>query len=202
MPATNTDTQYTIQSITDANTCTGSAIGTVTVHRAAYPEVELGTYDSICRDQSVELSVPQVEGYTYLWSTGATTSSLTVDYSMAVDEVADISVEVTNAFGCAATDSIQILFKSCVGITEYNSQSIVLMPNPNDGSFSIDVSALQHSIVGISIYNAVGSKVVQVPFRTDDERIQVQQSNLPQGMYILYLLTQKGDVIRKPFVVK
>ncbi len=203
LPAFDTPTLYSIHSITDANGCTGSAIGMATVRKAEAPtEIDLGSYDSICQNHTLELSVPDIEGYTYLWSTGATTPSLTVDYSMAINDVANISIEVSNEFGCTVSDNVQIFFKNCVGITEYDTQSVVLMPNPNDGSFSIDISALQHSIADICIYNTMGNKVAQIPCKTNDDRIQIQQSHLPKGMYILHLITQKGHSIHKPFVVR
>lgn len=198
-------TNYSLQSVVDANTCEGNAIGQLSIIQSSspYPEVNLGTYDSICRDETIVLKAPEGENYTYLWSNGAITRTLEVDYSMAVDEVATISVEVSNADGCTSVDETSIIFKNCIGIEEYEASKIVLMPNPNNGNFSLDVSAISRSIDYIAIYNSLGAKVSDVDFQNGNERIEVRKKvDLQKGMYMLRIITKDGMLMHKPFIVK
>lgn len=58
------------------------------------------TSASLCGADSLSLSVPDAAASIYEWSTGETTSSITVNYS------GIYTVTVTNAQGCASTDTV------------------------------------------------------------------------------------------------
>jgi subtilisin family serine protease len=88
---------YTVL-ITNASGCTSLSAG-FTVTENALPTAAVSALSSttFCQGDSVVLSAPA--GYTYLWSNGATTQSITASTA------GTYSVAVTNASGCSVTSS-------------------------------------------------------------------------------------------------
>ncbi|MBT3209574.1 MAG: T9SS type A sorting domain-containing protein [Bacteroidetes bacterium] len=85
-------------SVTDNNGCIGVDDITVTVN--ATVSVDLGSDQSICEGQSVQLNPGTFNSY--LWSTGVTSQTLTVSFGV-------YSVTVSDAAGCSASDTIEII---------------------------------------------------------------------------------------------
>ncbi|HEX7708971.1 MAG TPA: FG-GAP-like repeat-containing protein [Thermoanaerobaculia bacterium] len=85
--------------VTNANGCSATSEPTsVTVSEAApAPSVSASGPTTFCEGGSVTLTAP--DGYSYLWSTGATTQSIAVTAS------GSYGVTVTNAHGCSATSA-------------------------------------------------------------------------------------------------
>ncbi|WP_143470488.1 gliding motility-associated C-terminal domain-containing protein [Labilibaculum filiforme] len=81
--------------ITDANGCTATDDANATIH--ANPTVDLGIDQSTCAGNSITFDAGNI-GATYLWSTGATTQTISVSTS------GNYSVTITDANGCSATD--------------------------------------------------------------------------------------------------
>ncbi|HEX2935621.1 MAG TPA: hypothetical protein VHO72_09740, partial [Bacteroidales bacterium] len=80
------------------------------------PNAFAGNDQTICPGGSATITAPAGAGYTYLWSTGATTQSITV--SPAVNT--NYQVTVTNSNNCKATDDVNILIDN---ISFYNLSS-------------------------------------------------------------------------------
>ncbi len=93
MPAT-----YSV-TVTNAFGC--DAYDEVIVNALPAPEINLGIDTGFCTGSSfiIDATTPDVS---YLWNTGATSSTLVVD------EPGNYAVTLTNVFGCTAVDSIQI----------------------------------------------------------------------------------------------
>lgn len=88
---------YTV-TVTDANGCSGtSSPRTVTVNPLPTPTVTANGPTTFCAGSSVVLTSSSATSY--LWSTGATTQSITVSTT------GSYSVTVTNANGCQATSA-------------------------------------------------------------------------------------------------
>ncbi|HEY0160933.1 MAG TPA: ELWxxDGT repeat protein, partial [Thermoanaerobaculia bacterium] len=120
--------------VTDANGCAAtSAPVSVTVADApATPVVTASGPTTFCDGGNVTLTAP--DGYTYLWSNGATTRSVTVTAS------GNYSVTVTNAAGCSATST-------ATQVTAYAGPSGFI----SDGQFDACAGqpyAIQGEIVG------------------------------------------------------
>ncbi|HRO08393.1 MAG TPA: SdrD B-like domain-containing protein [Saprospiraceae bacterium] len=91
-----TSTTYTV-TITDSNGCTAAASRLVTVR--SLPQASITGPDGVCIGSTATLTASG--GVSYLWSTGATTASITVSPSSATT----YTVTVTNSFGCVSTAS-------------------------------------------------------------------------------------------------
>ena len=86
--------------ITDANGCIGNASKQVTV---SAPTVQISGDDIVCSGQSITLSASSSGGGSYAWSSGATSSSITVS------QQGTYTVTVTNSNGCTAVSSPKVV---------------------------------------------------------------------------------------------
>ena len=77
-----------------------------TIKTVVFPFVHLQNDTTIYTDQSIVLDAGP--GYSYLWNTGATTQTITVNGATAGIGLHNYSVTVTNGLSCAATDNINV----------------------------------------------------------------------------------------------
>ncbi len=110
-PTTNTG--YTV-TVTSAQGCTSTAFRLVTV--SPLPQITVSGTNVICRNQSTTLTASG--NFSYLWSNGATTSSITVSPLVTTT----YTVTATDVNGCSATASRQVTVNQLpnVGITGDN----------------------------------------------------------------------------------
>ena len=85
--------------VTNGFTCTDNDVINVTFHPS--PIVDLGSTIQLCEGETVVLDAENA-GATYLWNTGATTQTISVNTA------ATYSVVVTTAFGCDASDAVVV----------------------------------------------------------------------------------------------
>lgn len=94
--------------VTSDKGCTGTSSVTVNVNPT--PTVNLGNDATLCSDQSLTLDAGN-PGATYLWSTSATSSTITVTSS------GTYSVTVTNSYNCSSSDEIVVTFSAPPTVT-------------------------------------------------------------------------------------
>jgi len=92
----------TTYTVTGSNAANCSATDAVIVTVNALPTINAGADISICSGTSVTISV--IGGISYYWSTGATTSSITVSPTSTTSYI----VTGTNTLNCMSTDNIKI----------------------------------------------------------------------------------------------
>ena len=85
---------YTLE-VTDVNGCKSSCEKVLIVN--PLPECVIAGPAEICQGASAEFCGPDVAGYTYKWSTGATTRCITVNAA------GTYTLEITDAKGCKST---------------------------------------------------------------------------------------------------
>jgi len=99
-----------------------------------YPEVKLGNDTSICDWAKLTLDAGN-PGASFLWSTGQTTQTITVDSTGTGHGTHAYSVIVTSAPFCQATDTIRVSYDNCTGINQNQEQpTIIIYPNPVKGN--------------------------------------------------------------------
>lgn len=138
------------------------------------------------------------EGLSYFWDFG---NGLTSDQRFPpsqfyVDnEVHTVTLIVSNACG-SDTAYIQagtVFF----GVEEQLQEGIELYPNPNNGSFSIQISDKSIKFKTLQIYNAIGALVLVHNEHLEERTIQL---NAPAGLYVAEMMTNKGPLLKR-FVV-
>jgi gliding motility-associated-like protein len=166
-PGTTTIT-YTY---TNANGCTNTASTNFTVNSLPAAVVTANGPTTFCQGGSVVLTASS--GSSYLWSTGATTQSITVNTTQ------DISVTVTNANGCASTSALTAVVVNSLplaNITSLNGNSFcqggsVTLVASAGSAYSWSNGAITQSItlsasanVTVTVTNANGCSATSAPF--------------------------------------
>ncbi|SDR06404.1 gliding motility-associated C-terminal domain-containing protein [Chryseobacterium soldanellicola] len=128
------------------------------------PTVNLPEKIEFCKGKTATLDAGS--GFSsYLWSTGATTQTITVSTP------GNYSVMVKNSFGCEATDNVQVSYSvlaEIVSINVTNNSATVLMSATGNYEYSLDNFIWQDS----NVFN-----------------------NLEMGEYTVYVRTKAGCII-------
>lgn len=165
---------------------------TVTVHDL--PVVSLGNDAGLCMYETITLDAGTA--ISYIWSTGETTQTITVDSTNAIGGVATIWVNVTNEFGCMNTDTIVITFQYCTGINENAGKtSVSVYPNPTNGYTNIRVNGLTGN-AELSIFTMEGQSVYNEHISGNNVTGH-DLSYLPKGVYIVRINNEKTNLITK-----
>ncbi len=121
-----------------------------------------------------------------------------------VDSISGIYVQPTenttyvveqNLCGVTTYDTVTV-FVHGVGLEESSplppsKGGVGVSPNPNDGSFDIDLSKLNSSLQNISILDASGRVVYEEKSVLSKNRLSIQ-AHLEKGIYFLRVATEKG----------
>ncbi len=113
----------------------------------------------ICFGDSLPMSTQT--GYTtYLWNTGATTSSWLVPDTLSEDTFY-FYVMVTDIYGCTGTsDSASVIVNICNSIHEFTpAPGFIIYPNPFSEEFTIDASSVAIGFLLVSVYSQTGQLV-------------------------------------------
>ncbi len=134
---------YYIVEVTDANGCTYRDSAYIVNPERPVIGVDVGvgfTQDVDCYDGNtgvIQIGVDgDTTGFTYFWSTGATTSSITGLSTMGADS-ADYYVTVTDATGCVASDTVTI-FQPEDPVTPSYTGSTVACANQATGTITLN----------------------------------------------------------------
>ncbi len=187
-----------------------SPIGCIT-HDSTYvyfkevPVVNLGNDTTICWTQNITFDAGA--GFSsYLWNTGATTQTLSVDSFDFVVGLNTYSVEVTNSVNCSASDSVDLMIDPCTGVLTpvLKTADINVYPNPTKGQFQIDINGLENADYDLSIYNSLGSKVFGGSVNYNGQSTQswkIDFSTYPKGIYFIRLQSE-GQIKVKRIIIQ
>ena len=164
---------------------------TVTLHLTIYhrPEFTISGNTQIIKGQSTTLSVPSNAEWTYLWSTGAVTRSITVS----PDTTTAYRVTVTNGPADmvngpgAATAGIQVVVTT-TGIEDAKLAELSLYPNPTTDKVIIRYDKVNY----VTVYDMAGQMVAQF-----NDQTELNLSTLSAGVYTLRIETPDGVAVRK-----
>ena len=187
--------------VTNENSCASS--DTVVINFAAVPVVELGADTAICNNAVMTLDAGN-PGASYLWSTGETTQSITINAEDYEYGTYLFSVDVTSVDGCETNDEISVEIKDCTSIDE-NQQSVQIsvFPNPNTGVFNLQLNTLNSQTVSIRVTDLSG----KIVYRSEEIRIngsydqRIDLSHLSGGVYSIFVIGDNG-VSEKKVVIR
>jgi len=136
---------------------------------------------SFCSGDSTVINA--THGYdNYLWSTGDTTLSISVNQDTVY------SVVASQNLGCDMVDSVTITLLNCTGIEVEENSGFSIYPNPSSGSLTLE-KTWQENNVNLCIYNLLGELVYneKLLFQGESHSINLQ---LPPGVYQVILSNQ------------
>ena len=157
--------------------------------------LELGNDTTLCLDESLTLSAPAGGPWGYAWSTGETTSSITVDTStFGGAGTYNISVVVIDFITqCQYNDAINVTFSVCVGIKESDNVHFAVYTNPSNGLITVRTSTSNNGTIEIS--NLQGKVVYKNTLNSNSQIIDM--SGQAKGVYFVSVSTPKGVEIQK-----
>lgn len=153
-------TKYTV-SYTNSLGCVALDSIMITIHQQ--PVVDAGPDKSICEGESVVLSIDQIQGASFRWSTGETTSSIEVNPSVTTT----YSIQVEQGI-CSDYDEIKVTVNSIPDVSiegsRYvcNGQSTILEANGGNAflwstgetTSSITIDPIEQTTYTVTVTNA------------------------------------------------
>lgn len=142
-----------------------------------------GQVDTLCNYNSVTLNAGA--GFTtYTWSTGGSAVSETIDGSSLSLGSNDVSVIVTDSYGCSAGDTITLFVDECLGISELSGLSVAIYPNPSEGVFNFEIDGFNES-VQLVVTDVAGNVIMNNILNSGLGSIDL--SNAANGIYFVTL---------------
>lgn len=162
--------------------------------------------DTVCAGHQITLSVPPLNGGSYLWMPGNFSSSSAVYDTTILGGQGEFSVgiEVTDSMGCRRSDSVILLFKDCTGVAESLQNSFSVVPNPGKGLFQVETSGVFHEKITVTVMNLTANVLYRrfMEFPEPASGFGIDLSFLPAGSYILTLLYKEGKTDIKLIISK
>ena len=175
---------------------------TATLHLTIFtmPSISISGNTNVALGESTTLSVTNNPEWTYLWSTGETTSSITVT----PEEPTTYSVTVTNGT-CEAEASVEVSIHD--GISTYNNNLLTLYPNPTTGMVNVQwtMNNVQSGTGEIQVLDVYGRLLDAVDISdarsASVQTVQIDLSHYATGIYFVRLVNG-GKVMAVRKVVK
>lgn len=187
---TNTDTVSPLSSDTytvygTSGSCTGSAVVNVTVN--PLPMVTaLASSSLVCVNGTVMLTAGGAQNYT--WMPGSMIGSV---QTQTPGSTTVYTVTGVDASMCSNVQTVMVTVDPCTGLEETSSLNSVTLisPNPNNGTFKLQVSELG----SYKIFNGIGQLVHCIEVKEKEQWISV--SAFSSGVYYLVGRTTKTKFI-------
>jgi hypothetical protein len=190
--------EYILTYVKEFNTSNNTTTFNVTFN--GRPVVNLGHDTTLCSDATIDLSAGN-PGATYEWWNGSTTSTYTLD-STFVGGVgtANFWLEVTDTHGCVSRDTIAITWSICSGIAEKDNIHMTIMPNPNNGIFTVNFGGLKGA-TSIQILDINGKAAIsENRILTGTEKISYDLTGFANGIYTIRITNDKNVAVQKIIV--
>ncbi len=191
------NTTYTVE-VFDGFNYSLASVNVVVSHA---PLVNLGADITACPINMVVLKANN-PGMSYYWSNGSIDDSITVGTTGIGFDMKTIWLQVENADGCMATDTINITFDfaQCSGISEnYSDTYVYLYPNPTTGKINYEWKGMSGNVqMQISDIHGITvlDQVIQAPL-TGDYKGSFSLDGKPDGIYLMRLISTDKVLVRK-----
>jgi hypothetical protein len=156
----------------------------ITLHPAPY--VFIGNDTNIAPGATLMLNAGA--GFnSYMWSTGATSQSITIDSTGVGLGTKTVWVRVTDNKNCPGTDTIEVTFVHNPGITKaYLQDKIKIYPNPNEGTFTLQLpETLNDKTHELEIVDMEGRLMKTISTHRGTHNHTIDLSELQSGIYFL-----------------
>jgi hypothetical protein len=159
--------------------------------------------DTTCAWQPITLDATTPNA-TYLWAPGGeTTPTVTIDAGVVGVGAHTYAVTVSTPDGCAQYKIEHIFFDACTGVAENKLDlSTAIYPNPNSGTFSLEMNSLTAQTVSIEVTNSMGMKIYTengISFSGKTVK-PITLTNAASGVYFVSILSSGKKTVEKILV--
>ncbi|HBI81699.1 MAG TPA: hypothetical protein DDY04_07130, partial [Bacteroidales bacterium] len=152
------------------------------------PNLEFGS-DTIRHSLPYELT-SGISGVTYLWSTGATSPTITISNGA----WGKYWLTVTDTHGCVSSDTVVIWWPVSAGIIAETPFKISIYPNPAKDEIYVEIEGDKVSDYSIAIISPAGFTVLETKVEQTNRFTQKFEVNkLQAGMYFVRISNSLGN---------
>jgi hypothetical protein len=216
-----TDLEVTILSLSDGTGCENTDFETTTITVLQLPGTPAKPsgpeyIDTYTTTQSAYQTTGAGNVTSYAWSLeppsagnlvpGGTGLDCTVEWATGFTGAVTIKVKGSNQCGESAfSEALAVNVANTFGVEENNSGlGISVYPNPNSGSFKIELQASSPTHTVVKVLNSTG-EIVQKSLELHVDKslnMPVNLENLAEGIYLLKFETENGISTRKILIRK
>ncbi len=159
------------------------------------PVVDLGNDTTINASASILLNAGN-PGSLFLWSTGDTTQTIVADSAGVGIGLESYSVLVNDSNDCSTSDTIRITFSETVNTREKERKDeMTIYPNPTDGILHLAMPGFKFDY--IRLFTTLGRKVFEKSIGSEESRISIDLSELPEGIYFMEIAGKEKQYFEK-----
>lgn len=189
--ATSTGT-YSV-TVTSSEGCEQSDLMNLTMFPPAV--VDLGDDITLCYLFNGTALLNAGAGFaSYLWSNGATSTTLLVGSGVNSPGQEAISVLVTTDDGCEGMDTVIVTYSQCVGIDEANEAEVSLFPNPAQDLVQIQSNL---NISQIDVLDLTGKLVITEQYGNSRNNIDFDLSEIEPGTYFIRVQGSESTALER-----
>ncbi len=201
-----TKVRILIEGVTGQSTGSGNLIDDVNFNYydcANNSSVVIG-FNEICNGSSTILSLLNNNNIvSYLWSTGETTSTISVNqagsYSVTVT-LNDGSTISSSAFNVTTCNIIVNRITEEKPLDKVINYNVILYPNPSVSTFSLNLVSDSDADVEISVFDLQGRNIENKTISKDNLNSIALGANLPSGIY--NVIVKQGENIKSQRLIK
>jgi len=168
-----------------------SKTDTMTVNVNPLPNVVITGDTLINAGETTTLTATGAQSY--LWSTGATTSAISVSPYITTN----YSVTGTDANGCSKNAEIRVVVNTGASIADASDIDFKVYPIPTQTKLTVEADDL----MSVTIYNLLGKKMDNIDTKGETS-INIDVKDYAQGVYVIVVENSKGLTGRKTFIVR
>jgi PKD repeat protein len=192
---------YTVTNSIAASAGCSATTATSTVTIKALP---LAAFTDSVSGNTINLTNSSVNATTYIWNFGDTNTSSTTNVSHIYTNAGTYTITLTAGNTCGTNNnSKQVIIESTgpgTNVDEINNSDVFLIyPNPSTGIINIQFPNNVYS-GNISIFNYLGEVINTVSNINNSTKINIDLSNLPNGMYCI-VGNINGKIVSKTLVL-
>ena len=95
--------------------------------------------------------------------------------------------------GCTGTDTITIVVFECTGLTDFNTFTIDLYPNPTIGQFTLQMDRIING--SVEIINNIGQVVIDKTITGTNLQFDLSSEN-SRGVYLIKVYSEEGELLK------
>ncbi len=178
----------TVYTVSSASAC-GNGSVTFTLNVVSAPVLTASAPSTICAGSTTTLNVSGAGTYTWLPSTGLSSTS---GSTVVAFPASSLVYTVTGSNGaCQSTQTVPVAVLLCTGVEDLASNSqVVVYPNPNTGLFTIATPGNTGKL-DLEVLNTLGQTVMKESSR-NPESLVVDMSSYGSGVYYLKVQLTNG----------